>query len=179
MSELTTNMSILTKSIVDARIKGQTIEEIANDIGISTEEAVIEWKKYVASRTVMPKEEQWVLHLLRLEELLLRVNTRLTYGTTEIADFETVLNILGKVEELQSLNLSRKEVAEAEAEKLHRLQAEQLIGILEMARLMMKGMIEEAFEKHKTLKAAKASLLEDLGEFSTKALTQLEQNDDE
>lgn len=173
MSELSTNMSVLTKQIVDSRIKGQTIEEVANDIGISTEEAVIEWKKYVTSRTVMPKEEQWVLHLLRLEELLYRVNAKLTYST-DIKDYDVVLNILAKVEELQSLNLSRKEVAEAEAEKLHRLQAEQLIGILEMSRLMMKGMIEEAFEKHKTLKAAKASLLEDLGEFSAKALGQLE-----
>lgn len=178
MSELSTNMSVLTKQIVDSRIKGQTIEEVANDIGISTEEAVIEWKKYVASRTVMPKEEQWVLHLLRLEELLYRVNAKLTY-TTDIKDYEVVLNILAKVEELQSLNLSRKEVAEAEAEKLHRLQAEQLIGILEVSRLMMKGMIEEAFEKHKTLKAAKASLLEDLGEFSNKALGQLETSTDD
>lgn len=178
MTELGTNMSVLTKQVVDSRIKGQTIEEIANDIGISTEEAVIEWKKYVATRTTMPKEEQWVLHLLRLEDLLYRANLKLTYSN-DLADFEVLLNILGKVEELQSLNLSRKEVAELEAEKMHRLQAEQLIGILEMSRLMMRGMIEDAFDKHKTLKAAKANLLEDLGEFTHKALGQLEEDSDD
>lgn len=178
MEEPISNMSVLTKAIVDARIKGQTIEEVANDLGIKTEEAVIEWKKYVATRNVMPKEEQWVIHLLRLEELLYRVNSKLTYST-EIKDYEVVLNILSKVEELQSLNLSRKEVAELEAEKMHRLQAEQLIGILEMSRLMMRGMIEDAFDKHKTLKAAKANLLEDLGEFTTRALGQLEEDSNE
>jgi hypothetical protein len=39
---------------------------------------------------------------------------------------------------------------------------------------MMRGMIEEAFEK-KTLKAAKEALLTDLGEYTDKALEQLEQ----
>ena len=166
-------MSYLTKSVVDKRVQGLTIEETAAQVGISVEEAVIEWKNYVASRTQMPKDEQWVLHLLRVENLLSKANLRLE-SSKFIEDFEVVLKILDRIEALQSLNHSRKDVAEAEAEKVNRLQAEQLIGILEMSKLMMRGMIEEAFAK-KTLKAARESLLQDLGEYTDKALEQLEQ----
>lgn len=170
--EIQSNMSMLTKQVVDYRIKGMTIEETATTLGLTVEEAVIEWKNYVSSRVNMPKEEQWLLQLLRIEDLLLKANLRLEHSKF-MEDFEHVLKILDRIEALQSLNFSRKEVAEAEADKLHRLQAEQLISILEMSRLMMKGMIEEAFE-NKTLKAAKAALLQDLGEYTDKALERLE-----
>lgn len=163
---------MLTKQVVDSRIKGLTIEETASELGLSVEEAVIEWKNYVSSRVSMPKEEQWLLQLLRIEDLLYKANKRLEHSQF-MEDFEHVLKILDRIEALQSLNFSRKEVAEAEADKLHRLQAEQLVAILEMSRLMMKGMIEEAFE-NKTLKAAKAALLIDLGEYTDKALERLE-----
>jgi hypothetical protein len=172
MSEIQNNMSILTSEIVKARIKGQTIEEVAADIGISVEEAVAAWKEYVSSRTVMPKEEQFLLQLLRIEDLLTKANRKLEHSEF-MEDFEVVLKILDRIEALQSLNLSRKEVAEQEADKLHRLQAEQLLGILEMSKHMMRGMIEEAFEQ-RTLKAAKAALLTDLGEYTNKALERLE-----
>ena len=171
MQEIQSNISMLTKQVVDSRIKGLTIEETAAELGLTVEEAVVEWKNYVSSRVTMPKEEQWLLQLLRIEDLLYKANKRLEHSTF-MEDFEHVLKILDRIEALQSLNFSRKEVAEAEAEKLHRIQGEQLIGILEMSRLMMKGMIEEAFES-KTLKAAKASLLQDLGEYTDKALERL------
>lgn len=174
MTEYQSNMSILTKQVVDKRILGLTIEETAAAVGISVEEAVVEWKNYVTSRTTMPKEEQWVLHLLRVENLLHKANLKLEQSQY-LEDFEVILKILDRIEALQSLNHSRKEVAEQEADKLHRLQAEQLLGILETSKLMMRGMIEEAFDKAKTLKQAKNSLLEDLGEYTNKALDQLDQ----
>jgi len=176
MQEIQSNMSMLTKQVVDSRIKGMTIEETAATLGLTVEEAVIEWKNYVASRVSMPKEEQWLLQLLRIEDLLYKANLRLEHSKF-MEDFEHVLKILDRIEALQSLNYSRKEVAEAEAEKLHRLQAEQLLGILEMSKHMMRGMIEEAFEK-KTLKAAKEALLTDLGEYTDKALERLELTND-
>lgn len=169
------NMSFLTKQVVDKRIAGYTIEEAAQQVGISVEEAVVEWKNYVSSRVTMPKEEQWLLHLMRLENLLVKVNLKLE-SAQFIEDYEVVLKILDRVEALQSTNLSRKEVAEQEADKLRRLQAEQVIGILEMAKMMTHNMIEDAFANNKTLKAAKASVLEDLGEnYTTKALDMLEE----
>lgn len=172
MDEIQSNMSILTKQVVQHLITGYTLEEAADRTGIKVPEAVIAWKDYVAQRHRMPKEEQFVLQLLRVEDLLTKANNALAHSQF-IEDYKVVLEILDRIEALQSLNLSRKAVAEAEQDKLHRLQGEQVISILESSRLMMKGMIEEAFEQ-KTLKAAKASLLEDLGEYTDKALDVLE-----
>ena len=172
--ELENNMSYLTKKVIDHRVQGHTIEETADLLGVDVEDVVKEWQRYITTRREIPKEEQAILHILRLEDLLKRVNDKLMHSPmAEIKDYEVVLKIFTQIEELQSLNLSRKEVAEAEADKMYRLQAEQLLGVLEMAKLMMRGMIEEAFEA-RTLKAAKSKLLEDLGEFNDRALEQLE-----
>lgn len=172
--ELENNMSYLTKKVIDHRVQGHTIEETAELLGVDVEDVVKEWQRYITTRREIPKEEQAILHILRLEDLLVRVNDKLAHSNmAEIKDYEVVLKIFQQIEELQSLNLSRKEVAEAEADKMYRLQAEQLLSVLEMAKLMMRGMIEEAFEA-RTLKAAKSKLLEDLGEFNDRALEQLE-----
>lgn len=173
MAEFQDNLSYLTKKVIESRLKGYTLEETADQVGISVEEAVKEWKLYVATRNRMPKEEQWLLHLMRLENLLVKVNLRLE--NAQLAeDFEQVLKVLDRIEALQSLNMSRKEVAELEAEKVSRLLAEQVIGILEVSKAQTQAMIEGAFAKHKTLKGAKEALLVDLGEITTRALTELE-----
>lgn len=171
-----TGMSILTKKIVDGKILGESFEDIAANLRIPVEDVLKEWKKYVSARVEIPKEEQWLLMLMRLEDLLVRANLKLEYST-ELKDFETVLGILDRLEQLMSLNMSRKEVAQAEADKMYQLQGEQLLNVLEVARLMMTGMIEEAFQKHKTLKAAKADLIGQLADMNDKALERLESND--
>lgn len=173
MSEFQDNISYLTKKVIEHRLTGYTLEETADKVGITTEEAVKEWKTYVATRNKMPKEEQWLLHLMRLENLLVKANMRLE-NAQFADDFELVLKTLDKIEALQSLNQSRKEVAELEAEKVSRLLAEQVLAIIEVSRMQTANMIEEAFEKHKTLKGAKQALLQDLGEYTTRALTELE-----
>jgi len=172
MAEFQENISYLTGKVIDYRLQGFTMEETADKVGITTEEAVKEWKSYVSSRYRMPKEEQWLLHLMRVERLLVKANERLEQSTM-LEDFEVVMKILDRIEALQSLNLSRKEVAELEAEKVSRLLAEQVIGILEVSKATTQAMIEQAFQQ-KTLKGAKEALLADLGEYTSKALTELE-----
>lgn len=174
MADFQDNLSFLTKKVIEYRLMGYTLEETADKVGITTVEAVKEWKNYVASRTQMPKEEQWLLHLMRLENLLTKANLRLE-NAQFADDFELVLKILDKVEALQSLNLSRKEEAQIEADKVNRLLGEQVLGILEVSRQQTQALIENAFSQHKTLKAAKAAMLEDLGEYTTRALTELEE----
>jgi hypothetical protein len=110
---------------------------------------------------------------MRVENLLVKASQRLE-SSTMMEDFEVVMKILDRIEALQSLNLSRKEVAELEAEKVSRLLAEQVIGILEVSKATTQAMIEQAFAANKTLKGAKEALLTDLGEYTTKALTELE-----
>lgn len=178
MADFQENVSYLTKQVIKHRLAGHTMEEVADKVGITTEEAVIEWKNYVSSRYAMPKEEQWLLHLLRLENMLVRVNAKLE-NSEYIEDFKVLIELLDKIEALQNLNHSRKAVAEAEAEKLHRLQAEQVIAILEAGKMLALKSVEDSFAKHKTLKAAKEAILIDLGEYTDRALTELEEAENE
>lgn len=172
MADFQDNLSYLTKKVIEYRLKGYTMEETADKVGISTEDAVREWKSYVSSRYKMPKEEQWLLHLLRVEHMLTMFHEKIEMSTS-IEDFEVGMKILDRIEALQSLNLSRKEVAELEAEKVSRLLAEQVIGIIEASRATTEAMIEKAFAQ-KSLAKAKEAILTDLGEYTTTTLNELE-----
>jgi hypothetical protein len=174
MAEYENTMSYLTKEVVDWRVKGFTLEETANKIGIPVEDAVVEWQSYVASHKVETKEERWLLHLLRLENLLTKVNLALE-TSDNIEDYEVVLKLLDRVEALQSLNLSRKEEAEREADKANRLMAEQVIGIVTATHKAMVETLEKAFNKHKVGKVARETILTDMGEkYLPKALEAIE-----
>ena len=163
MAEVENTMSALTKQVVDYRVKGYSLEEVAGEVGIPVEDAVREWQSYVKSATVETKEERWLLHLLRLEKLLRKVDLALEdYESVE--DFEVMLKLLDRIEALQSLNLSRKEEAERELDKVNRLQAEQLIGIVSATHKMMVETLEKAFNKHKVGKVARETILTDMGE---------------
>jgi hypothetical protein len=172
VAEFQENLSYLTKKVIEHRLTGYTMEETADKVGITVEEAVKEWKSYVASRYRMPKEEQWLLHLMRVENLLVKATQKLE-SSTMMEDFEVVMKILDRIEALQSLNLSRKEVAELEAEKVSRLLAEQVIGIIEASKATTEAMIEKAFAQ-KSLTKAKEALLTDLGEYTVTTLNELE-----
>lgn len=174
MTEIPNTMSALTSQVVDYRIKGYSLEQTATEIGISVEEAVIEWKSYVSNYTVETQEERWLLHLLRLEALMVKVERALE-SYDEIGDFKVMLELLDRIEALQSLNLSRKEVAEREADKANRLLAEQVIGIVTATHRSMLDTLEKAFTKHKVGAKAKDTILTDMGEkFLPKALEAIE-----
>ena len=163
MTEIANSMSFLTKQIVDLRVKGNTLEQIAQDLGIPVEDVVAEWRSYVSAYTVESKEERWLLHLLRLENLMVKVERALE-DYTEITDFEVMLKLLDRIEALQSLNLSRKEEAEREADKMNRLMAEQVIGIITATHQTLMDSLETAFNKHKVGKVARETILTDMGE---------------
>lgn len=163
MTEIQNSMSFLTKQIVDLRVKGNTLEQIAQDIGIPVEDVVAEWRSYVSAYTVESKEERWLLHLLRLENLMVKVEAALE-NYEEISDFEVMLKLLDRIEALQSLNLSRKEEAEREADKMNRLMAEQVIGIITATHTSFMEMLEAGFKKQGVGKVSAAKILTDLGE---------------
>ena len=163
MTDSQNSMSALTSRIVKDRVRGHTLEEIATDLGIPVVDVVTEWQAYVAGHTVETKEERWLLHLLRLEKLLRKVDLALEdYESVE--DFEVMLKLLDRIEALQSLNLSRKEEAEREADKANRLMAEQVIGIITATHKTLMDSLEVAFNKHKVGKVARETILTDMGE---------------
>lgn len=163
MTEMHNTMSALTKRVIDLRVKGHSLESVATEIGIPVEDAVAEWRSYVAAFVVESKEERWLLHLLRLENLMVKVEAALE-NYEEISDFEVMLKLLDRIEALQSLNLSRKEEAEREADKANRLMAEQLIGVITATHKTMMEMLESAFNKHRVGKVARETILTDMGE---------------
>lgn len=163
MTEIHNTMSALTKQVVDLRVKGHSLESVASEIGIPVEDAVAEWRSYVSAFVVESKEERWLLHLLRLENLMVKVERALE-DYEEISDFEVMLKLLDRIEALQSLNLSRKEEAEREADKANRLMAEQVIGIITATHQTLMDSLETAFNKHKVGKVARDTILTDIGE---------------
>ena len=174
MTVIQNSMSALTKQIIDLRAKGNSMAEVASELGIPVEDVVEDWQNYINSYTVESKEEQWILHLIRLENLLVKVNRALE-DYESIEDFEVVLKLLDRIEALQSLNLSRKEEAERKADEMYRLQAEQVIGIVMATHKSILESLTKAFDKHKVGKVARETILTDMGEkYLPKALEAIE-----
>ena len=174
MTEIQNSMSALTKRIIDLRAKGNSLAEVASEIGIPVEDVVADWRGYIDSYTVETKEEQWILHLIRLENMLVKVNRALE-DYESIEDFEVVLKLLDRIEALQSLNLSRKEEAERKADEMYRLQAEQVIGIITASHTAMMDSLTKAFKKYGVGQKSRDSILTDMGEkYLPKALEAIE-----
>lgn len=160
MSAVENTMDILTKKVVDSRRTGHTFEEIAAREGIKLLEVVNAWKSYVDSRMVMPPEEQWVLHLLRLEHLLTQVNERLNYAD-KAEDYELVIKLLDRLASLQALNLDLKKDADDKLVAITKAQTQLILQAVFAISDGLHAHIETAFDRHKTIKAIKGELLGD------------------
>lgn len=159
MAEIENTMDILTKIVVDSRMDGFSFEEIAVENDIKPEEVLKTWREYLDSRMVMSQEEQWVLHLLRLERLLTKVNARLN-ASSEAEDFELVLKLLDRVEALQGLNVARKTEADNALVELTKAQTQIILTAMVTLQQNFKEVLAEAFEKGKTIKAIKGEILD-------------------
>lgn len=179
MDDIENGLSALTKSVVDKRVQGYTVEEIAEKTGLSTIDVVKTWKEYVEARTVESPEEQWVLHLLRLEGLLVKVNQRLDYAQ-KAEDFEVVIKLLDRVEMLQGLNIDRKRQAEDALSALTAQQMQIILSALFQMQQGFKELIDETISRSKTIKAIRGELVDNFdANFTPIAQSALEQAGDE
>jgi hypothetical protein len=158
MADLEDTMDILTKTVVDARVKGFTFEEIAAKQEIDITYVVAAWKEYVDTRMVMSPEEQWVLMLLRLENLLVKAN-RFIEGAEKAEDYELVLKVLDRIEALQALNKARKTEATDALVQLTKAQTQIILTAMVTLQSAFKSQLEEAFQG-KTIKAIKGEVLD-------------------
>lgn len=168
MADIENGLSILTTNVIDKRCNGMTFEEIASEMGISTDDAVNAWRSYVASRAEMSPEEQWVLYLLRLEKLLVKVNERVNFAS-EAEDFELVLKVLDRIEALQALNKTRKSEAEDALLKLTTQQTQLILTAMFSMQNNIRQMLEDAFEKGHTIKAIRGIVLDGFDPLYTEA----------
>lgn len=159
MAEIENTMDLLTSLVVDRRSEGYTFEEIAVDQDITVDEVVRAWKEYIENRTVMSPEEQWVLHLIRLEKLLVMAHARANSAATA-EDLELFLKIFDRIEALQALNKARKTEAQDALVELTKAQTQIILMAMGTLQASYKAQLEEAFTKGKTLKAIKGEVLD-------------------
>jgi hypothetical protein len=158
-------MDALTVQVRDLRVKGYTFEEISVRIGVQPEDVIIAWRDFISSRDIMPPEEQAVLQELRLENLLTKVNDRLRYAD-KAEDYEVVIKLLKEIAALQGINKDMKREAEDRLVQITAAQTQLILQAVFALSAAMTQHIEQAFEKHKTIKAIK-------GELTGPELTQL------
>lgn len=159
MADIENTMDILTTIVVDRRSEGYTFEEIAAEQDISVDEAVRAWKEYIESRAVMSPEEQWILHLIRLEKLLVMAHQRANSAATA-EDLELFLKIFDRIEALQALNKARKTEAQDALVQLTKAQTQIILEAMMTLQHNFKAQLEIAFEKGKTLKALRGEVLD-------------------
>lgn len=173
MADSENTMDILTKTVTDARVKGYTFEEIAAQQEIPVTDVVAAWREYVDNRMVMSREEQWVLHLLRLENYLVKINKRLDYAD-KAEDFELVLKLFDRMEALMALNDTRKTEASEALVQLTKAQTQIILTAMVSLQSRFKTQLEEAFQG-KTIKAIKGEVLDNFDstflELAQQALT--------
>ena len=101
-------MTTLQRIIVPELTRGMNLEQVAEQNGIPLVDVVREWRDYVRNRTQMSPEEQWVLQLLRLENLLNLLTGYVEHTSANDADaVRNMLGIFDQIEKLQNLNKSR------------------------------------------------------------------------
>jgi hypothetical protein len=105
----------------------------------------------------MPPEELAVLQELRLENLLTKVNDRLKYAD-RAEDYEVVIKLLKEIAALQGINKDMKKDAEDRLVQITQAQTALILQAVFALANAMSGHIEQAFEKHKTIKAIKGEL---------------------
>lgn len=157
MADDLNTMDAFTAKVVPLRTKGYSFEEIAVKTGVEVEEVVSVWKEFIASRTIMPPEEQAVLQELRLEVLLTQVNDRLRFAD-RAEDYELVIKLLQEIAKLQGINKENKRNAEDKLLELTQAQTQLILRAIFAISAGMQAHIEAAFEKHKTIKAIKGEL---------------------
>ena len=160
MDDIQNGLSHLTRSVVDKRISGMTIEEIAEEIGISTVEVAKTWKQFIENRTMESREEQWVLMLLRLESLLQKVNAKIENASTELKDYEVALKLLDRIEALMALNATRKTEADEALAMLTKAQSQLILTAMMQLQAGVRDMIQDAVGSAKTIKAIKGELVD-------------------
>lgn len=157
MTEINNTMDVLTSQVVDDRRKGHSFEEIAANRSVKVTEVVNAWKSYVDNRMVMSEEEQWVLHLIRLEFLLTQVNDRLSYAD-KAEDYELVIKLLDRIAALQALNKDLKKDADDKLVQITKAQTQVILQAIFALSNGVHAHIEQAFENGKTIKTIKAEL---------------------
>ena len=156
-------MSALSKIVVEAMIEGKQFDDIADENGLPVIAVVKTWRDYLSNQTRLSRDEQWALHLLRLESFLNKLHTRIS-ASSEWQDYELVLKMLDKLEAMHALNETRKTAADDVLKSLSEQQGQIIAMMLTTFSRGLLEQVQEIVDNGKTLKGIKTKLEEITGE---------------
>ena len=154
------NGQTLERMIVDDIVRGFSIERTAERHQLDTKDVAGIWRSYVERKTEMSPEEQFVLYTERLENLLTKAHTVLE-NEMDPDSINAVARVLQMIEELQSLNISRKERLQGDLIALTKGQTAIMLQVLGEMTQGLKESIAQAFDNNRTIKAIKADVLDE------------------
>lgn len=146
----------LTTGLLKLINKGHNLNQIADKMGITPEKAHEVWQGYVDSRLTLPFEQQWILHLDRLEKLL-QIAHDVLEDEMDADSVTSVLKILNEIESMQNLALSRQEKAKQDLVQLTKQQVAVLFQVISSIQAYYREELEKAFEQ-KTYKGAREQI---------------------
>ena len=144
----------LTGMIVDLRLKGFTIAQIADKLDVPQMEIVKLWREYVESKYSDDWAGNYVLQSERLEKLLVTANEILTMQLDSDA-VTALLKVLQEIDSLHNIALSRREKVQLEQVELTKAQVGILLATISgiQAYLREQLMRIDSFEKFQELQA--------------------------
>lgn len=180
MANEVTEGHALTTELLKLMRKGHNLNDIATKLSISPQEAHRVWDEYVSNRLTLPFEHQWILHLDRLENLLVVAHGVLD-EEMDSDSVEATLKVLDRIEDMQALALSRKEKAQADLVQLTKQQMLILFQVISSVQAFYREALEKGFEQ-KTYKGAREELLggfdETFRDITQKALVEVRDDED-
>lgn len=150
----------LERLIVDDIVRGLSIERVAFSMGLTTQEVAAVWRDYVENKTQMSFEEQTVLYSERLDKLL-SLGYTILERDMDADSVNAVARVLQQIEELQSLNLSRKEKLQKDVVMLTKQQTSLMLQVLSSMSHEYEQRFKSALENNRTIKAIKADILDE------------------
>lgn len=159
MSEKVPEGQALTQLVLRKLKQGYNLNQTAAQLGIDPSEASAVWNEYLDNKLSMGFDAQYILHLERLEELLV-TSQDVLLSDMDSDSLEARLKILDRIEDMQSLALSRKEKAKSDEITLTKQQVGIMFQVFTEMQAAWKTQLEIALGKP-TIKAIKGELLDD------------------
>lgn len=127
----------LTTSVVKLLLKGNSFNQIAENLEVKVDKVIEVWQEYCRDRYSIPFEEQYILQSERVEALLVTAHEVLQMQLDSDAVL-AVLKVLQEIENLQATAASRRVAIEQDQVQLTKVQVSILLGVISSIQAYMR-----------------------------------------
>jgi len=144
----------LTQTVVELMVKGYNINAISRKIETPQEIVVKVWTEYCESKFKMPRDQQFVLQLERVENLLVLAHDVVSMQMDHDS-INSTLQVLKEIDNLQNLALSRREKVQDDIVALNKAQVSILLGVISSIQAFMRDQLAtiDSYEKFQELQS--------------------------